>query len=407
MAGSSPRRVVITGAGTVNALGHDVAATVAAMAEGRSAIGALDFPDVERLSVRIGAQVRGWVPEDLFDGARLSLYDRFTQFALVAGREAMAQAGLDAVPGDPTRWGAVIGTAGGGNGTVNDAFRAVFAEGKNRVHPFTVPRLMNNAAASHLSILWGLMGPTFSVATACSSSNHAIGLAVQMIRAGMADGMLAGGAESMLNFGGMKAWEGLRVMSPDGCRPFSLGRNGMVQGEGAAVFVLETLEAAQARGAEILAEIKGFAMTSDAGDIVMPSVDGAARTMRMALADAGVSPDAVGYINAHGTGTTANDRTEAAAIHAVFGARAGQVPVSSTKAMHGHCIGATGAIELLACLMALRQGVIAPTVGFTAPDPDCPLDVVPNTAREAQVTTVMSNAFAFGGLNAVLVLGRV
>lgn len=401
------RRVVITGAGTINALASDFPGTLAALADGRSAIGPLEFPDVERLSVRIGAQVKGFDPEAHFDRTKLSFYDRFTQFALVAARDAMAQAGLTQVPGDPTRWGAVIGTAGGGNSTVNDAFRAVFAEGKNRVHPFTVPRLMNNAAASHLTMDWGLMGPAFSVATACASSNHAIGLAFQMIRSGMADGMLAGGAESMLNFGGLKAWEGLRVMSPDGCHPFSLGRNGMVQGEGAGVYVLESLDGAQARGAEILAEIKGFCMTSDAGDIVMPSVEGAARAMRGALADAGVDAEAIGYINAHGTGTAANDRTEAAAIHAVFGPRAAAVPVSSTKAMHGHCIGATGAIELAACLLALRAGVIAPTVNFTAPDPDCALDVVPNTAREARVDTVISNAFAFGGLNAVLVLGRI
>lgn len=399
------QRVVITGAGTVNALAPDVPGTLAAMAAGRSAIGPLVFADVERLSVRIGAQVRDWDPEARFDRTKLSLYDRFTQFALVAGAEAMAQAGLSAAPGDATRWGAVIGTAGGGNGSVNEAFRAVYAEGKNRVHPFTVPRLMNNAAASHLSMQWGLTGPVFSVATACASSNHAIGLAFQMIRAGMADGMLAGGAEAMLNFGGLKAWEGLRVMSPDGCRPFSLGRNGMVQGEGAAVFVLESLSSAQARGAEILAEITGFSMTSDAGDIVMPSVAGAARAMQGALADAGVDAGRIGYINAHGTGTTANDRTEAAAIAQVFGDRAGQVPVSSTKAMHGHCIGATGAVELLACLLALREGVIAPTVNFEASDPDCPLDVVPNTAREGQrVDVALSNAFAFGGLNAVLVL---
>lgn len=401
------RRVVITGAGTVNALAHTVPGTLAAMAEGRSGIGALEFADVERLSIRIGAQVKGWDAAAHFERAKLALFDRFTEFALVAGREAMAQAGLSGAPADPSRWGCIMGTAGGGNGTVNEAFRAVYAEGKNRVHPFTVPRLMNNAAASHLSMEWGLMGPSFSVATACASSNHALGLAFQMIRSGMADGMLAGGSEAMLNFGGLKAWEGLRVMSPDGCRPFALGRNGMVQGEGAGVFVLETLAAAQARGAGILAEIKGFCMTSDAADIVMPSLDGAARTIAGALADAGVSADQVGYINAHGTGTAANDRTEAAAIHRVFGARAAQVPVSSTKAMHGHCIGATGAVELLACLLALGDGVIAPTINFDAPDPDCPLDVVPNAAREGRVDCVVSNAFAFGGLNAVLVLGKL
>ena len=401
------QRVVLTGAGTVNALAPDVAGTMAAMAEGRCGIGPLEFADVARLTVQIGAQVKGFDPEAHFDRTRLSFYDRFTQFALLAARQAMAQAGLAAVPGDPMRWGAIIGTAGGGNATVNEAFRAVYAEGKNRVHPFTVPRLMGNAAASHISMDWGLMGPTFAVATACASSNHALGLAFQMIRTGLADGMLAGGAESMLNFGGLKAWEGLRVMSPDGCRPFSADRNGMVQGEGAGVFVLESLASAQARGAPILAEIKGFCMSSDAGDIVMPSREGAARAMRGALADAGLTPEAVGYINAHGTGTTANDRTEAGAILDVFGDWGRAIPVSSTKAMHGHCIGATGAVELIACLMALNEGVIAPTVNFGSPDPDCPLDVVPNVARQARVDHVMTNAFAFGGLNAVLVLSKI
>lgn len=400
------RRVVITGAGTVNALAHDVAGTMAAMAEGRCGIGPLDVPDVERLSIRIGGQVRGFDPAAQFEPGRMALLDPFSQFALVAGRQAMAQAGLGTLA-DPTRWGVVMGTAGGGNSTVNDAFRAVFAEDKNRVHPLTVPRLMNNAAASLLSMDFGLMGPGFSVATACASSNHAIGLAFQMVRSGMADGMLAGGSESMLNFGGLKAWEGLRVMSKDACRPFSATRNGMVQGEGGAVFVLEDYDHARARGADILAEIKGFAMSSDAGDIVTPSVEGAARAISGALADAGLAPGQVGYINAHGTATAANDRTECAAVRKVFGAAAEGVMISSTKAMHGHCIGGTGAVELIACLLALREAVIAPTIGHEVADPDCDLDVVPNTAREVRVDAVLSNAFAFGGLNAVLALGRV
>ena len=245
------------------------------------------------------------------------------------------------------------------------------------------------------------------VSTACARSNHAIGLAFQMVRSGMVDGMLAGGSESMLNFGGLKAWEGLRVMSPDGCRPFSKTRNGMVQGEGAGVFVLETLEAAQARGAPILAEIRGFAMSSDAGDIVMPSVDGAARAIRGALDDAGLAPDQIGYINAHGTGTAANDRIESLAIRQVLGSAADRVMVSATKAMHGHLIGGTGAVELLACLLALNESIIAPTINFDEPDPDCDLDIVPNVARRAEVEAVLSNAFAFGGLNAVLALSSV
>ncbi|OOY25079.1 beta-ACP synthase [Thioclava sediminum] len=400
------RGVVITGAGTINALGEGVAATKAAMAEGRSGIGPLSFQDVERLSIRIGGQIRGYDASDRFTSAQLAQYDPFTQYALISGAEAMAQAGLEAAP-DPARWGCVIGSAGGGHTTANNAYRAVFADQKNRVHPLTVPKLMANAAPSHLSIRYGLQGPSFAVATACASSNHAIGLAFQMVRSGMAEGMLAGGSEAMLNFGGLKAWEGLRVMSPDGCRPFSADRNGMVQGEGAGVFVIETLESAEARGAQPLAEIAGFAMNSDASDIVMPSLDGASAAIIGALSDAGMASEEVGYINAHGTGTAANDRIETAAIRAALGKAADQVAVSSTKALHGHCIGGTGAVELIACLMALGDGVIAPTANYATPDPDCDLDYVPNTARKAQVGAALSNAFAFGGLNAVLALRTI
>lgn len=400
----SGRRVVITGAGTVNALGHDVRTTLSAMTEGRCAIGPLEFPDVERLSIRIGAQVQDWHPEVLFDAKTLSLCDRVTQFALVAAREAVAQSGLEFAGDLGLHAGVVMGTAGGGVMTWNEAYRAVYAEGRNRVHPLVVPRLMNNAGASHIAMEFGLRGPAFSVSTACASSNHAIGLAFQMVRSGVTPVMVAGGAEAMLCFGGVKAWEGLRVMSHDGCRPFCATRNGMVQGEGAGVFVLEEREHARARGANILAEVAGFAMTSDASDIVMPSVEGAGRAIAGALQDAEFAPDTVGYINAHGTGTAANDRTECAAIRSAFGAAADRVMLSSTKAMHGHCIGGTGAVELLACILALRDGLIAPTIGLRTRDPECDLDVVPNTAREVRTRRALSNAFAFGGLNAVLAL---
>jgi nodulation protein E len=402
------RRVVITGAGTINALAQDVPGTLAAFREGRCGIGPLEFRDVERLSVRIGAQVKGWEPEAEFNRQELALYDRFTQFALHAARQAVAQSGLDFRNGRLAyRAGAVIGTAAGGMNTWDENYRSVFEEGKNRVHPFVVPKLMNNAAASHLSMAYGLMGPSFSVSTACASSNHAMGLAFHIVRAGAAEVMLTGGSEAMLCFGGIKAWEGLRVMSKDACRPFSANRNGMVQGEGAAVFVFEDFEHARSRGAEILAEVAGFAMTADAGDIVMPSKQGAARAIVGALKDARISRDAVGYINAHGTGTAANDKTECAAVAEVFGQHADALMISSTKSMHGHLIGGTGAVELLACIMALRDGVIAPTAGYEEPDPECALDVVPNAAREAEVEVALSNAFAFGGLNAVLALRRV
>lgn len=397
-------RVVITGAGTINALGHDVPSTFEALAQGTCGITALDIPDVDRLSIRIAGQVRGWKASEHFDLRSLSLFDRVTQFAMWSAQQAIAQSGLQFDEALSLRTGVILGNAGGGLGTIDDSYRAVYAEGKNRVHPLTVPRLMASAGVSHISMTYGLRGPAFAVSTACASSNHAMGLAFQMVRSGAAPVMLTGGAEAMLTFGGLKAWEGLRVMASDACRPFSADRSGMVQGEGAAVFVFEDYDHARARGAEILAEVIGFSMCSDAHDIVMPSADGAVRAMRGALADAGLDPSAVDYINAHGTGTRANDTNEATAIHTVF---AGDTPlVSSTKAAHGHLIGGTGAVEALACLMALREGIVAPTLGFQSVDPDCALDVVPNTARRTKVDIAMSNAFAFGGLNAVLVLAN-
>ena len=397
-------RVVISGQGTINPLGHSVPETFESFREARCGISELDIRDAERLSIRIGGQVTGFDPSKRFTRQELALYDRFTQFALVAAQEALEQSGAADAFASSSRTGVVVGTAGGGLNTWDDSYRAVYEDHKNRVHPFVVPKLMNNAAASHISMKFNLQGPSFSVSTACSSSNHAIGLAFEMIRHGMADAMIAGGAESMLCFGGVKAWEGLRVMSHSACRPFSANRNGMVQGEGAAIFVLEERERARARGADMLAEIVGFAMASDAKDIVMPSRDGASRTIKLALRNAEISPEEVGYINAHGTGTAANDVTECAAISEALGSAANDVLLSSTKSMHGHLIGGTGAVELLACVMALRDGVIAPTIGYEVPDPECALDVVPNEAREADVDVVMSNAFAFGGLNAVLVL---
>ncbi|MEM9755296.1 MAG: beta-ketoacyl-[acyl-carrier-protein] synthase family protein [Pseudomonadota bacterium] len=398
------RRVVITGMGTINPIGMTVPATFDAMREGRCGIGPLDIDDVDRLQIRIGGQVSGYDPEALFNRQQIALYDRFTQFTLIAAREAIAQAGLEFSGERAARSGVVLGTSGGGLSTQDENYRAVYEARKNRVHPFIVPKLMNNAAASHVSIEWNLKGPSFTVATACASSNHAMGQALQLIRCGMADVMVTGGSEAMLCFGGVKAWEGLRVMSPDGCRPFSATRNGMVQGEGAGIFVFEAREHAEARGAEILAEVAGFAMTSDAADIVMPSKQGAARAMRGALLDAQMDAAEVGYINAHGTGTAANDKVECAAVADAFGPHADDLMISSTKSMHGHLIGGTGAVELLACILALREGVIAPTIGYEDPDPECALDVVPNVAREARVTAALSNAFAFGGFNAVIAL---
>lgn len=395
------RRVVVTGIGTVNALAGDVPGTFAAFREGRSGIGPLTFRDAERLTIRVGAEVRDW-DETRFPGPERALFDRVTQYALVAGAEALAMAGL-AGPLGP-RAGVIMGTAAGGIQTWEESYRAVFAEGRNRVPPLVVPRLMHNAAASHLSIRHGASGPVLSVASACASANHALGLALQQIRLGAADLMLAGGSEAMLCFGGVKAWEGLRVLSPDMCRPFSLGRKGLVIGDGAGVLVLEAEDHARARGAKVLAELAGFGMTADAGDILAPDPEGAARAMRAALADAGLAAGDIGYVNAHGTGTLLNDRSEARAIRAVFGEA--PPPVSSTKAMHGHAIGATGALEAMACILALSEGVLPPTLGFQVPDPECALDVVTGVARAARVGAALSNAFAFGGLNAVLAFRR-
>lgn len=397
-------RVVITGAGTINALGHDVASTWGALREGRCGIDTLNIRDVDRLAIRIGAQVTGYDEAARFNRQQIALFDRYTQFALIAAEEAIAQAGLEFTGALAARAGVILGTSGGGLNTQDENYRAVYETRKNRVHPFVVPKLMNNAAAAHLSMEYNIKGPSFTVATACASSNHAIGQAMAMIRAGLADVMITGGAEAMLCFGGVKAWEGLRVMANDTCRPFCATRRGMVQGEGAGIFVLESEAHARKRGADILAELSGVAMTSDASDIVMPSRQGAERAMEGAMKDARMDRTEVGYINAHGTGTAANDRTESAAVAHVFGPHADRLALSSTKSMHGHCIGATGAIELLACLMVLKTGVIPPTVNYQEPDPECALDVVPNEARQADVKACLSNAFAFGGMNAVLAL---
>ncbi|MDE0211818.1 MAG: beta-ketoacyl-[acyl-carrier-protein] synthase family protein, partial [Boseongicola sp.] len=308
------RRVVITGSGTINSLGHSVPETQEAMREGRCGIGELEIRDVERLSIRIGGQVKGYDPDRRFNRQQQALYDRFTQFTLIAAEEAIAQSGLEFSGRVAAESGVVLGTSGGGLNTQDENYRAVYEEGKNRVHPFIVPKLMNNSAASQVSMNYNLKGPSFTVATACASSNHAMGQAFWLIRSGAATAMVTGGSESMLCFGGVKAWEGLRVMSKDACRPFSANRSGMVQGEGAGIFVFEEFEHAKARGASVLAEVVGFSMTSDAADIVMPSQHGATRAITGALMDARVGAEEVGYINAHGTGTAANDKTECAAV---------------------------------------------------------------------------------------------
>lgn len=395
-------RVAITGLGVVSALGIGREAHFSGLAEGRNGIRRLDMRDADRLTIRIGAQA----PFDetaCFGRQERALFDRVTQFALVAAAEALAQSGLEITEELGLQTATIIATAMGGLHTQDDNYRTVYHDRKNRVHPFIIPRLMANAPVSQVSMKYGLKGPAYSVATACASSNHAIGQAFNLVRSGAVRAAVTGGTESVLVFGGIKAWEGLRVMSKDGCRPFSKNRNGMVLGEGCAILILERMEDAEARGADVLAELCGAGVTADAADIVAPDVEGASRAMTLALDDARMTPEEVGYINAHGTATMMNDRTEAAAIRQALGPAADGVMVSSTKSMHGHAIGAAGALEAAAVVMALDRGVVPPTINREEPDPEIGLDVVPNLAREARIDAALSNAFAFGGLNAVLV----
>lgn len=399
------RRVVVTGLGVISALGNSREAHFEGLAEGRPGIREIQRIPTDRLMIKIAGEA-DFEAEAHFDRQQISLFDRVTQMALVAAEEAMAQSGLEITEDLALKTATIIATAMGGLHTQDENYYAVYHEMKNRVHPFIIPRLMANAPVSQVSMKYGLKGPAWSVATACSSSNHAIGQAFQAVRSGQCDAALTGGTESVLCFGGIKAWEGLRVMSKNGCRPFSKNRNGMVLGEGCAILVLEERGRAMARGAPILAEIAGTGMTADASDIVAPAVEGAARAMEIALAEAAMAPDEVDYVNAHGTATAMNDRTEAAAIRAVLGAHAEEVMVSSTKSMHGHAIGAAGALEAAAVILALSRSVVAPTINHDEPDPEIGLDVVPNTARQAPVKAALSNAFAFGGLNAVLAFRR-
>src|SRR5579872_2145494 len=401
------QRVAITGMGTICALGRTVPEVAAALCQGRSGIGPIESTDVSQLRFQNGAEVRGYTHQPYFEDRRADFMDRFAQFAVIAAREAVQEAGVEWTQELRETAAIITGSCVGGQSTEDIGFQEVYKLGHNRVHPLTIPKTMANAGASHMSMEFGITGPSFTISTACSSAGHAIGQAYWMVRSGMTDLALSGGSEAPFSFGILKAWEAMRVVSPETCRPFSKDRRGMILGEGSAMLVLEPLELARARGAHILAEIVGFGMSADACHITQPSAEGAARAMRAALRDAGLAPEAVAYINAHGTGTPANDSTETSAIRDVFGTHADRLAVSSTKSMHGHALGAAAALECLATVMALRDGVLPPTANYNEPDPECDLDVIPNHARCAQVEYALSNSFAFGGLNAVLVLRRV
>ncbi len=399
-------RVAVTGLGVICALGRSAREFCHSLREGRSGIGPIQSCDCGTLRFRNGAEIAGYDHHPYFDDKRADFIDRFAQFAVIAAREAVQDAGIAWTPELRESTAIITGSCVGGQATEDVGFYNVYKMGQTRVHPLTIPKTMANAGASHISMEMGITGPSYTISTACSSASHAIGQAFWMVRSGMAPLAITGGSEAPFSYGILKAWEALRVVSPDTCRPFSKDRNGMILGEGGAILVLEPLEAAKARGARIHAEIVGFGMSSDACHITQPSADGAAKAMRSAICDAHLVPEAIGYINAHGTGTTANDLTETSAVRTVFGTHAERLPVSSTKSMHGHALGAAGALEAMASIIALRDGFLPPTANYTEADPECDLDVVPNRSRPAQVEYALSNSFAFGGLNAVLALRR-
>ena len=406
------RRVVITGMGVIASTGKDTGSFFSALLSGQSGIRRIAQFDPSALSVQIAAEIPAYTPTDYFPSKRLEMLDRFSQFALIAAGEAMQSSGLEVREDERTRFGVVVGSGMGGAQTLDQGYLNLYAKQATRLHPFTIPKVMHNAGASQICMEHGAQGPSLATSTACSSSGHAIGEAFHLIKFGLADMMLAGGADAPITYGMLRSWESVRVLATGNgdpsraCRPFSADREGMVMGEGAAILLLEELEHARRRGAAIRAEISGYGMTADAGHITQPSVDGPTRAIRMALAEAGVNPAEVDYINAHGTGTRLNDSTETQVIKAVFQQHARRVAISSTKSMHGHVMGATGAVELAATVMALERGVIPPTANYTGPDPECDLDYVPNEARERTLGIAISNSFAFGGLNAVLLARR-
>jgi nodulation protein E len=400
---TAPRRVAITGLGAMTALGHDLPSLWAGVTQAVCGIRPIANIPTDRLLVSHAAEILGFAPAAHFEERRLPMLDRTSQLALVAAREAMAHSQFTI--SDPSRTGTILGAAIGQE-TFDTAYKALYGDNARRLHPMTVPRIMPNAPASQLSMEFGFQGPCFATASACASSTHAIGIAFQMIRAGLIDTALTGGSDASIVVGFMKAWDALRVLSPEACRPFSLDRTGLVIGEAAAILVLEAWDQAKDRGADIIAEIVGFGMSADASDLTAPNADGAARAMQAALSDAAVNADEVDYVNAHGTGTRLNDKTECAALRKVFGDHAKTMPISSTKSMIGHCLNAGGGAELAVTALALQHGVLPPTAGFRQPDPDCAIDCVPNEARRADIRVAMSNSFAFGGLNAVLLLKR-
>jgi nodulation protein E len=403
------RRVVVTGMGTVTPIGATVAEFWAGCRRAQVGVGQLGGFDLEDLKILIAAQIKDFDPKARlrnFKRDKIIIHgDRYSWFAAAAAEEAVGMAGLALPLQDPYRIACIIGSGGAGLVTVESAYRDLFIKNKRATHPLTLLRIIGSSAAAHVGIEYGVKGPTFATCSACSTAAHAIGVGRDYIRHGLVDVAIAGASESVITYGTMKAWQAMHVLSPQGIFPFAKKRNGTVLGEGAGILVLESLEHARARGATILAELSGFGMTSDSRDMVNPDIEGPMEAMRLALEDARLAPSDIDYLNAHGTATAINDVNETRAIKAVFGEHAKKLAISSTKSMHGHPLGAGGGIEAVACLMAMREGWVPPTAGLDEADPDCDLDYIPNVGRDQRVTHAMSNSFAFGGLNAVLVFG--
>jgi nodulation protein E len=403
---SHNRRIVITGMGIISPIGLDVPTFRENLFKGVCGIESVNFP-YRGKEVRFpAAPVRNFDIAPYMDAKKATLLDRFSQMSVAAAVQAMKDSGLVLTPEMAERTAVITGTGVGGQTTIEESYMKLLGDGMPKVHPFTIPRLMANAGSSQISMALGITGPGFTVASACASAIHAMGVTLHMLRSGLVDMAITGGAESCLTFGTLKGWEALRVMAPDVCRPFSKDRAGMVLGEGAGMFVLETLENARARGAKIYAEFAGFGMSSDAKDLTTPDVGGAARAVVNALKDSGLRSDEIDYINAHGTGTRINDLTETAVIKQVFGKRAKRLAISSSKSMFGHALGAAGGLEMLATVLAVTENIAPPTVNYLGPDPECDLDYVPNEARALTINTALNNSFAFGGLNAVVAVKK-
>jgi len=396
------RRVVVTGTGVVSAIGLQSNAFWDSLVSCRSGIAAYSSVDSSQIRFKNGAEIKDFDATVSIEKNSLDLMDRFAQLAVVAAKEAVDQSGISFNEENAHRSAVICGTSIGGVLAQEQSYIDLYRDNKSRVHPLSIPKTMPNGAASNVSMQMGITGPVYTISTACASSNHAIGNAFWLVRNGICDQALAGGSETPFTYTFLKAWEAIRVVAPDTCRPFSKTRQGMILGEGAGMIVMETLEHAKKRGATILAEIVGFGMSSDASHITKPDQNGAERAMKLAMEDGKINSDQIGYINAHGTGTLVNDTMEVAAIRNVFGHHADSLSISSTKSMHGHALGATSALEAVASILALKNGILPPTANFEEVDQTCNIDVVANTAKTKAIRYALSNAFAFGGLNAVL-----